>query len=242
MPNYGSNYILAALTPAELARVTPHLTPCLLHLEQTLYEKGDTVEQIYFPKNGVISLVLTSEKGIDVEVGLIGREGSLGAPETLGRHLMMTRAIVQIEGSGWRMAAKVLREEFKTGGALQTAILKSSYSQLQQTTQCVLCNRLHSVEERLVRWLLMCQDRMHSDVLELTQEFIANMIGTRRVGVTLAAGVLREAGVIQYTRGRVVIIDRKGLEARACECYPLIRESYDLLVPPHERFQSNGKL
>ncbi len=234
VPTYSSNYILAALTPTELARVTPHLTPCLLHLGQTLYERGDSVDRIYFPKNGVISLVLSSQSGVDVEVGLIGREGSLGAPETLGGHSMKTRANVQIAGSGWRMAAKVLRDEFQTGGALQNAILRSSFSQLQQTSQCVLCNRLHSVERRLSRWLLMCQDRMQTPTLELTQEFLANMIGTRRVGVTLAAGTLRDAGVIEYTRGKVTITDRQGLEARACECYPLIREAFNLLVPPHE--------
>lgn len=233
--NFHSNYILASLTRQELDRVAPYLSPCLLHLEQTLYEKGDEVNYIYFPKNGVVSLVLTSRGGIDVEVGLIGREGSLGSPETLGGHPMMTRAIVQIAGSGWRMSAQALREEFKQGGALQNAILRSAYSQLMQTTQCVMCNRLHTVEQRLARWLLMCQDRMQDVTLELTQEFIGNMLGTRRVGVTLAAGALRKGGFIEYKRGKVKIVDRKGLEKRACECYPLIRESFNLLVPPVEQ-------
>ncbi len=234
-PSASSNYVLGALPPEDFKRIESHLKPCLFHLGYTFYEKGDVVDSVYFPKTGVISLVLTSESGIDVEVGLIGREGSLGTMEVLGTHLMMTRAIVQIAGSGWKMSANSLREEFARSRALQTTILRSSHSLMQQTTQCVLCNKLHTVERRLARWLLMAQDRMHIETLELTQEFIGNMLGTRRVGVTLAAGALRNAGLIEYSRGRVTIIDRAGLEARACECYALIRESYDLLLPRDER-------
>lgn len=232
---FHSNYIFAALPAADFERFAVHLKPCLLHLGQTLCEKGDPVETLYFPKNGLISLMLTSQSGIDVEVGLIGREGVLGGLEVLGEDLMMVRAMVQIAGSGWKISAEALRRECTISPALQTAILRHSHTLMQQTAQGVLCNRLHTVEKRLARWLLMAQDRMHTDTLELTHEFIATMLGTRRVGVTLAAGILREDGLIDYKRGLVKILDRPGLEARACECYESFRSSFNKLLPQGER-------
>lgn len=236
---FASNYLLASLPAANLERIAPCLTPCLLHLTQPLYERGEHVKEVYFPKNGVISLVLSSQTGIDVEAGIVGREGVVGGIEALLRSPMIARANVQIAGSGWKMSAQILREECQSNDALQTAIVRSLYSLSQQTAQCVLCNRLHALEKRLARWLLMCQDRMHTDTLELTHEFISSMLGTRRVGITLAAGVLRDAGLISYQRGVVTVLDRAGLEARACECYASIRQTFDEISPPHKApFQS----
>ena len=231
---FHANYILAALPDAALELLAPHLKPCLLHQGQKVCEKDDLVETLYFPKTGIISLVITSQSGADVEVGIIGREGALGGLEVLGEDLMLTRAIVQIAGSGWKISAEVLREQCAQNRALQTAILRSSHALLQQTAQCILCNRLHSVEQRLARWLLMSQDRMHTNMLELTHQFIANMLGVRRAGVTATAGVLREAGLIEYSRGLVTITDRAGLETLSCECYAVIRAKFDAMAPRGE--------
>lgn len=218
-----SNSVLAALPEMESARLALHLIPCLLHSGQVLYEKGDVMDTVYFPKSGILSLVLSSQVGVDVEVGIIGRDGVLGAMEALGHNRINTRVNVQIAGTGWRMSAEALRLECAQGGALFGAVLLASYQLNQQASQSVLCNRLHSVEERLARWLLMCHDRTGSEFLELTHEFLSNMLGVRRVGVTLAAGALRDSRLIDYRRGSVAIIDRRGLEARACECYALLR-------------------
>lgn len=226
-----SNAILASLPAADFEAVEPHLSPCLLHVGQKLYNKGDITDLVYFPKNGVISLVLPSNSGVDVEVGLIGRESLLGSVEALANLPMTVNVTVQIAGSGWRMSAERLREQCQRSGTLPTAILRASYALTHQTAQCVLCNRLHPLDQRLSRWLLMCHDRMHIDTLELTHEFISNMLGTRRASVTIAAGELREAGLIDYKRGVLTVCDRAGLEARACECYAAIRKSYDALTP-----------
>ena len=237
---FHANYILAALPDADLEALVPHLKPCLLHQEQTLCEKDDLVETLYFPKTGIISLIVGSQSGAEVEVGIIGREGALGGLEVLGEDLMLTRAIVQIAGSGWKVSATVLREQCAGSRALQTAILRSSHALMQQTAQCVLCNRLHSVEQRLARWLLMSQDRMHTNRLELTHEFISNMLAVRRAGVTTAAGILREAGLIEYSRGLVTITDRAGLEKYSCECYAVIRAKFDAMAPRDMTFHDGA--
>lgn len=229
---FHANFIFAALPAADFDLLAPHLKPCLFHQGQKLCEKDDLIETLYFPKTGIISLVLTSQSGVDIEVGIIGRDGVLGGLEVLGEDLMLTRAIVQIAGSGWKISAEALREQCAQNRALQTAILRASHALMQQTAQCVLCNRLHSVEQRLARWLLMSQDRMHTNMLQLTHEFIANMLGVRRAGVTIAAGVLREAGLIEYTRGLVTITDRAGLEQFSCECYSVIRAKFNSMAPP----------
>jgi CRP-like cAMP-binding protein len=226
------NSLLNALPVVELERLTPHLTPCLFHQNQTLYEKGQEVKRVYFPKCGAISLVLGDETGMDVEIGMIGREGALGTIEALACSPLSTRAEVQMAGSGWYLPADVLRLEYARNSRLQQVILLSAHSLNQQTSQGVLCNRLHSLEQRLARWLLMREDRMNIQNMELTQEFLSHMLGARREGVTLAAGVLREAKLIEYSRGCIKIIDRPGLEKRACECYNVLRSSLKSLQPP----------
>lgn len=228
---FQANYLLAALPDAELETLAPHLLPCLLHQGQSLCAVGDSVETLYFPKTGIISLVLSSQSGANVEVGIIGRDGALGGMEVLSEDLMLTRAMVQISGSGWKISAGALREQCAQSSALRTAILRASRALMQQTAQCVLCNRLHSVEQRLARWLLMCQDRMHTGELQLTHEFIAGMLGVRRASVTTATGVLRDAGLIQYSRGLVTISDRAGLEEMSCECYAVIHAKFDEMAP-----------
>ncbi len=235
LPYPNPNQVLAALSETELKAISPHFAPCLLHMGQTLYERCEAVSYVYFPKNGLISLVLTSQSGVDVEIGLIGREGVLGVLPMLGDHPLLVRATVQLAGSGWRIPASKLRELCAQSPDLTRTLLRAVEALHQQTAQCALCNRLHSLDQRLTRWLLMCQDRAQTDTLELTHEVIGKMLGMRRVGVTLACGELREAGLIEYSRGRISIIDRIGLEARTCECYAAIcRDHREIMAPiPH---------
>ncbi len=221
------NHLLAGLPEAERSRLTPLLKPSLIHLGEPLWETGQAIEAVYFPKQGVISLVLTSVDGVDVEVGMVGREGIAGSIETLGTGRATTRAQVQMAGSGWRMESSAFRAEFARGGAFQEAILRFHASLSFQSAQCALCNRLHSVEQRLARWLLMASDRANAPDMQLTHEFIATMLGTRRAGVTVAAGVLREVGLISYHRGMITILDRAGMEKTACECYQAIERNFN---------------
>jgi len=223
---FSPNRVLASLPTSELTRLQAHLTPCHFHLRHTFWERGDLIEAVYFLKLGVTSLVLTSETGVDVEVGIIGPEGVLGAVEALGSGKATTRAVTQLTGSGWKLPASIFRAEFARGGAFQEAVLRANDKQSFQTAQCVLCNRLHPIDKRLSRWLLMAHDRAGGiDEMKLTHEFIAAMLGTRRAGVTVAAGQLRAAGLIDYVRGRVIILNRDGLEKVACECYEVIQNN-----------------
>ena len=222
-PNsYAANRVLAALSPDEMARIQPHLTPSLFHLGDNLWEAGQQPPFVVFMKFGLVSLMLASRSGVDVEVGIIGHENIAGATEILGGSLATTRAAIQGAGSGWRMAPSEFKNEFERGGSFQKAVMRGIQTQNFQTSQCALCNRLHSVEQRLSRWLLMANNRLGVDEMQLTHEFIASMLGTRRAGVTVAAGILRERGLIDYSRGLVAILDRAGLEKTACECYAAI--------------------
>jgi len=239
---FAANFVLGSLSAPDLERLSPHLKPCLLHLGDTLVHQGAKIEHVYFAKTGMISLILTSKSGVDVEVGLIGREGSLGALEVLSGQTFSKRAMVQVAGNGWRIPAAAFGDEIDRNKDFRAGVLRAASFQTDQTEQCVLCNRLHSVEKRLARWLLMCQDRMHLETLELTHEFIANMLGTRRVGVTLAMGILREAGLINYSRGNVTICDRSALEKRACECYTTIQAGFEALKTAAERQSSASNL
>jgi CRP-like cAMP-binding protein len=223
------NKLLAALPPLEFERLLPHLRSVRLSVGEALYENHHMLQGMYFLNSGVVSHVLTSEEGTDVEVGIVGREGALGTIAMLGDGRTTSRAVVQIAGQGWWIDARIMREIFLRGGRLQVLLLRHLQASLDQTSQIVLCNRLHTVEERLSRWLLMTRDRVDNDNLPLTQEFISNMLGTRRSGVTVAAGILRQAGLIDYRRGSITILDREGLESTACECYASIRERFDRL-------------
>ena len=227
---FSVNHVLAGLPEDECTRMAPLLKPVLTHLGDSLWEVGQATEWVFFPKQGVISLVLTSAAGVDVEVGMVGREGIVGSVEVLGQGRALIRAQVQMAGSGWRMDANAFRAEFARGGTLQSVVLSFHAALAFQSAQSALCNRLHTVEQRLARWLLMASDRAGTREMQLTHEFIATMLGTRRAGVTVAAGMLREAGLISYSRGLVSILNWAGMEKTACECYEAIKRNFDSLT------------
>jgi CRP-like cAMP-binding protein len=220
------NSLIAALPSLERERLREHLRPCSFQAGQALYEAGDHVERVFLLNKGLVSLVLTSQEGTQVECGIVGREGVIGLPSALGDDIAVTRAVTQIDASGYWLPARAFREEFRRGGVLSTLILRQQQLIIAQASQAALCNRLHTVEERLARWLLTLRDRIGSDQIYITQEFIAHMLGTRRSGVTVAAGILREAGLIDYTRGRISIVNDKRLEETSCECYGVLRSAF----------------
>jgi CRP-like cAMP-binding protein len=220
------NHLLAALPVASLQRLSSELRPTLFHTGTILFERDSPCEAVFFPKSGILSLTLTSATGIDVEVGLVGPEGVAGALDVVGGGNNSTRGQVQIAGSGWKLPAAVLLEEFGKDAAFRHALLAHQRSLSSIASQNTLCNRLHSIEQRLAKWLLLARDRVQSDDLELTHEFIATMLGSRREAVTLSLQSLREVGVISAQRGCVTILDRVGLEHLACECYPLLKQQF----------------
>jgi CRP-like cAMP-binding protein len=224
------NKILAALSGEEYDRLLPRLTPVSLPLGESLYETEDRIRYVYFVNTGVVSLVTHLKEGSGVEVGLAGNEGMVGLSVALGDDVSPSQAIVQIADGAMRMEANVLREELKAGGLLQPLLLRYALALLKQVSQSAACNRSHHVAERLARWLLTCLDRVEGDELRLTQEFIAEMLGTRRAGVSEAAGILQGAGLIRYSRGHITITDRGGLEEFACECYGVVKAEYDRLL------------
>jgi CRP-like cAMP-binding protein len=214
------NQILAALPRREYERMLPDMELIALPLDVTLYKSGDFIEYVYFPNGGVVSLITHMKSGLAIEVGLIGIDGMVGIPVLLGDKIAFEEAVVQIEGSALRMKSEKLKTRLKKPhNPLLTQLLLYTRNLMKQVAQTAACNRLHTVEERLARWLLMCHDRVESDELQLTQEFIANMLGTRRASVGSAASGLQEDGVIRYSRGHINVLNRKKLEESACECY-----------------------
>ncbi len=224
------NKILAALPDNEYARLLPHLTEVSLPLGEILYNTQDRIEYVYFPNSGVVSFVAHMQEGASIEVGLAGCEGMVGMPILFGDNRSQNEAIVQIADGAMRMKASVLTEELKRGGELQSLLMRFALALLKQVAQTAACNRNHHVAERLARWLLTCHDRVHGDELKLTQEFIAEMLGTRRSGVSEAAMMLQGAGLIRYSRGQITILDRVGLEEFACECYAAVKVEFDRLL------------
>jgi CRP-like cAMP-binding protein len=222
--------MLSQLPPDEYAALAKFLVPVDLPLHKTLSEPNQPIEFIYFLENGLISTDVVTGKGDMVEVGLIGREGFSGLPALFDQPQMSHVVNMQGSGDGFRIRASVVRTEFLKGGTLQRLVHAFAYLQLVQITQSVLCNRMHEVEARLARWLLASSDRMESDFLHLTQEFLSQMLGVQRSTVTVAAGDLQRAGMIGYSRGRIHILDRPGLTARACECYGIVNATYDRLL------------
>ncbi len=223
------NKILAALPAKEYERLFPHLEQIPLPLGQVLYETDDEIHQVYFPSGSVVSLVKHMKKGASVEVGIIGREGMVGVSVVLGDGISSNQAIVQLADGAMRLSAVALKKELSQGGQLQPLLLRFTQTLLKQVSQTAACNRTHHIGERLARWLLTTQDRVDSDVLVLTQEFIAEMLGTRRSGVTEAAIILQDRGLIRYVRGRITILNRAGLEAFACECYEVVKNDFNRL-------------
>lgn len=221
------NSILAALPLEDYERIASSLTPVSLKLGQVLYEPYEIIRQVYFPITTITSLITVLEDGSTVEAGIIGYTGMVGIPVLLGVESSSSQAITQHTGDALMMPTEMLKEELKRGGQLQHLLLQFTHTLFTQISQTAACNRLHTVEERLARWLLTTRDRVQSDEFLLTQEFIARMLGTRRSGVTVAAGILQNAGLISYKRGRINILNGEKLEAASCECYRIVKEEYD---------------
>src|SRR5688572_14136640 len=211
------NRLLAMLPREEYERILPHLDHVSFKFGEVVYESGGRMSYIYFPTDAIVSLLYLMENGASAEMGMAGNEGLVGIALFMGGGSVPNRAVVQSPGGAFRMKAKVLQEEFARGGAFQRLLLRYTQALITHMSQTAVCNRLHSIEQQLCRWLLLSHDRLDSDVLVMTQELIANMLGVRREGVTAAAGRLQEQGVISYVRGRIQILDRAGLEAAVCE-------------------------
>lgn len=222
-----ANRLLAALPKAEYQRLLPELEHIPLVFGDILYESGDTIRHVYFPEDGIISLLSTVESQKVLEVGIVGKEGMAGLPVVLGVRVSLNRGLVQSGGTAMKMKATVLQREFKRDGALQKLLHRYLHSLLTQISQSAVCNRFHTVEARLARWLLMTHDRIESDEFRLTQEFLSHMLGVRREGVSKAAAAFQTQGFINYSRGYITILNRAGLERLACKCYRIIRDESD---------------
>src|ERR1041385_1432464 len=214
----------------EYERLLPHLGPVSFALGEVIYESGGRQSYIYFPTTAIISLLYLMENGSSAEMGVAGDDGVGCARPFMGGDTVPNRAVVQSAGAALRMKTKVLQDEFARGGAFQRLLLRYTQALMTQMSQTAVCNRLHTIEQQLCRWLLLSHDRLDSDELIMTQELIANMLGVRREGVTLAAGRLQERGLISYVRGRITVLDRRGLEAAVCECYRVVKDEYDRLL------------
>jgi CRP-like cAMP-binding protein len=223
------NQLLRALPPEERERLLPSLTRFAFALGDVVYESGQRLEYVCFPTTAVVSLLYTMEGGSTAEMGLVGNDGMVGVALFLGGNTTPNRAVVQVAGGALRMRAKVLQKEFASSGSFQQLLLRYTQALITQISQTAVCNRLHSVEKRLCRWLLLTHDRVRTNDLLMTQEFISNMLGGRRESVTVAAGRLQDAGLINYARGHITVIDRKGLEASVCECYQIVKAETDRL-------------
>lgn len=213
------NRILLALPPPDRARLTGALQPVTFSLGDVLSEVGARMEYIYFPTTSVVSSLYTTEEGATAEMYLVGNDGAASVSLFLGSDTASSNSVVVVAGDAYRMSAKALRQEFASGGPLQSLLLRYTQTLITQISHTAVCNRLHGAEQRLCRWLLMCHDRVQTNELRMTQEFISNMLGGRRETVTVAAGRLQDAGLIRYSRGHITILNRKGLEECGCECY-----------------------
>ncbi len=223
------NRLLSALPLAVRERLQPHLQSVTFSLGQVVCEPGERIHYCYFPTNAIVSLLYTMQDGATAEMALVGNEGVLGVALFLGGESTCSRALVAVAGDAVRLPARLLQEEFARPGPLQHLLLRYTQALITQVSQTAVCNRLHSVEQRLCRWLLLCHDRNNCSELRMTQELIANMLGGRRESVTVAAGHLQDAGLIHYCRGRISILDRNGLESNVCECYRVVEAELDRL-------------
>jgi CRP-like cAMP-binding protein len=224
------NHILDSLPREDYERLLPHLETLEMSQSQILYKAQEVMEHVYFPHNSMVSLISRTPEGESVEVGMVGFEGIAGISTVLGVDNSPYEIMVQIPGDVTQMRVGVLREEFKRSGAMQSLLLRYTQGLLLQTSQIAACNRLHTLLERLARWLLMSQDRCMCDDLPFTQEFLSLMLGVRRAGVTEAAIILQAEGFIKYSRGHIEIIDRAGLKCHSCECYEVVKEEFDQLI------------
>jgi CRP-like cAMP-binding protein len=225
------NQILDALSPAARERLLPHLQVVELPLGMVLYESGDTLRHIYFPTDSIVSLLYVLEDGASAEIAVVGNDGAIGVALFMGGETTTNRAIVQSAGSAYRLAGSRLKQEFERHGEMLHILLRYTQALITQMAQTAVCNRHHSVDQQLCRWLLLSLDRLSSNQLAMTQELIANMLGVRREGVTEAAGKLHKLGVIQYSRGHITVLDRPQLEHLSCECYAVVKKETDRLLP-----------
>jgi CRP-like cAMP-binding protein len=225
------NHLLAALPASDYQRLAPHLELISLKLGEVLYEPGVQLRYVYFPTTSIVSLLYVMEDGASAEIAIVGNEGILGISLFMGGETTPSRAVVQSAGYGYRLKAQLLKDEFQRFGPMLHLLLRYTQALITQMAQTAVCNRHHSVDQQLCRWLLLSLDRLASNELSMTQELIANMLGVRREGVTEAAGKLQDAGLISYRRGRITVLDRPGLEARSCECYEVVKKELDRLLP-----------
>ena len=229
--NPKQNHLLDALLKSEFDRLSPDLVHVKLSLGEVMYESGGLLHYVYFPTTSIISLLYVMENGAAAEIAVVGNEGILGISLFMGGDTTSSRAVVQSAGYAYRLKVQLLKDEFNRGGPVQRLLLRYTQALITQMAQTAVCNRHHSVEQQLCRWLLLSLDRLTSDELSMTQELIANMLGVRREGVTEAAGRLQRDGIINYSRGRITVIDRKKLEKRSCECYQVVKAEFDRLLP-----------
>jgi CRP-like cAMP-binding protein len=224
--------LLAALPDDEWQRWLPALESVDMPLGQVLYESGTTLSHVYFPTTSIVSLLYVMEDGASAEIAVVGNEGIVGISLFMGGGSTPSRAVVQSAGRGLRLTAQLMRDEFNKNGSVLHLLLRYTQALITQMAQTAVCNRHHSLDQQLCRWLLLSLDRLQGDELVMTQELIANMLGVRREGVTEAALHLQQAGLIRYTRGRISVLDRAALERRTCECYAVVKTEYDRLLPP----------
>ena len=242
--NPTQNHLLAAFPAAEFDRLSPHLELVPMPLGEVLYESGGRLQHVYFPTDSIVSLLYVFEDGASAEIAVVGNEGILGISLFMGGETTPSRAVVQSAGYGYRLKAQLLKNEFNRAGPVLQLLLRYTQALITQMAQTAVCNRHHSIEQQLCRWLLLSLDRLASDSLTMTQELIANMLGVRREGVTEAAGKLQRAGLIRYSRGRIDVLDRPGLEKTVCECYGVVKLEFDRLlsdIPRGDPYQVLGQ-
>ncbi|MFJ2547774.1 Crp/Fnr family transcriptional regulator [Pseudomonas sp. NPDC087612] len=225
------NHLLAALPTTALERLLPHLELVALPLGKVLYESGDALRHVYFPTNAIVSLLYVMENGASAEISVVGNEGLIGVAVFMGGESTPSRAIVQSAGHAYRLPGQRLKDEFNRHGELLVLMLRYTQALITQMAQTAVCNRHHSIDQQLCRWLLLSLDRLKGNQLTMTQELIANMLGVRREGVTDAAGKLQRQGVIEYSRGHIKVLDRARLEQLSCECYAVVRKETERLLP-----------
>ena len=231
IPNPRTNRLLAALPEPQWQRWQRHLEYTHLPLGAVLYESGGTMRHVHFPTTAIVSLLYVLENGASAEIAVVGNEGIVGVSLFMGGGSTPNRAVVQSAGEGFRLASETMKAEFDRAGPALHLLLRYTQALITQMSQTAVCNRHHSLDQQLCRWLLLSLDRLQSDELSMTQELIANMLGVRREGVTEAALKLQKSGLIQYSRGLIKVLDRPGLERRACECYAVVKKEYDRLLP-----------
>jgi CRP-like cAMP-binding protein len=230
-PDPRQNHLLAALPRDEYARLFPHLEWVPMPLGQVLYEPGIQMRHVYFPTTSIVSRLCVMEDGASAEIAVVGNEGIVGVSLFMGGETTPSRAVVQSAGHAYQLKGQLLKDQFYRAGPMQRLLLRYTQALLTQMAQTAVCNRHHSVDQQVCRWLLLRLDRLPSSELIMTQELIANMLGVRREGVTEAAGHLQKAGLIEYHRGHITVLDRPGLEARSCECYAVVKKEFDRLLP-----------